>query len=70
MPKLGMEALCLMITCFLIILFFNNSKLDRRSRTQVIYARLLFVSFAVILAQALVVTGTFFSDYVPRTPPP
>ena len=66
MPKLGMEALCLMITCFLIILFFNNSKLDRRSRTQVIYARLLFVSFAVILAQALVVAGSHFSDYVPR----
>ena len=66
MPKLGMEALCLMITCFLIILFFNNSKLDRRSRTQVIYSRLLFVSFAVILAQALVVTFSHYSDFIPR----
>lgn len=66
MPKLGMEALCLMITSFLIILFFNNSKLDRRSKTQVIYSRLLFVSFAVILAQALVVTFTHYSDIIPR----
>ena len=66
MPKLGMEALCLMITGFLIILFFNNSQLDRRSRTQVIYARLLFISFAVILSQAIVVVFHRYSDVIPQ----
>ncbi|MCR4789045.1 MAG: response regulator [Lachnospiraceae bacterium] len=66
MPKLGMEALCLMITGFLIILFFNNSKLDRRSRAQIIYSRLLFVSFALILTQAIVVTFSYYSEYIPK----
>ncbi len=66
MPKLGMEVLCLMITGFLIILFFNNSQLDRRSRTQVIYARLLFISFAVILSQAIVVVLYRYPDVIPQ----
>ncbi|MCR4990070.1 MAG: response regulator [Lachnospiraceae bacterium] len=64
MPQLSMEVLCLMITSFLIIMFYNNRKLDRQARTQIVYSRLLAISFICILLEAGVVSVMFYRDLV------
>ena len=63
MPLPSMEILCLMINAFLIIMFYNNNKLNRRSRTQVVYSRLLSISFFLILFEGVAVLIMNSRDY-------